>query len=68
MNEDDLRDCFAMFALAGYVMRGEIPHKDIAYRAYNLADIALQARKSKEKEDEEDVGIAAVKSRTRKTK
>ena len=67
MNEEELRDCFAMFALAGYVMRGEIPHKDIAYRAYNLADIALQARKSKEKEDEEDVGIASVK-RIRKTK
>jgi hypothetical protein len=68
MNEEDLRDCFAMFALAGYVMRGDIPHKDMAYRAYNLADIALQARKSKEKEDaEEDVGIASVK-RIRKTK
>jgi negative regulator of sigma E activity len=67
MNDEELRDCFAMFALAGYVMRGEIPHKDIAYRAYNLADIALQARKSKEKEDEEDVGIASVK-RIRKTK
>jgi hypothetical protein len=62
MNEEDLRDCFAMFALAGYVMRGEIPHKDIAYRAYNLADIALQARnKPKENDDdEEDVGIARV--------
>ena len=68
MNEEELRDCFAMFALAGYVMRGDVPHKDIAYRAYNLADIALQARKSKEKEVfEEDVGIAAVK-RTRKSK
>ena len=68
MNDEDLRDCFAMFALAGYVMRGDIPHKDIAYRAYNLADIALQARKSKEKEAvEEDVGIASVK-RVRKTK
>jgi negative regulator of sigma E activity len=61
MNEEDLRDCFAMFALAGYVMRGEIPHKDIAYRAYNLADIALEARnKPKESDDEEDVGIARV--------
>jgi hypothetical protein len=68
MNEEDLRDCFAMFALAGYVMRGDIQHKDIAYRAYNLADIALQARKSKEKEAvEEDVGIASVK-RIRKPK
>jgi negative regulator of sigma E activity len=68
MNDEELRDCFAMFALAGYVMRGDIPHKDIAYRAYNLADIALQARKSKEKEAvEEDVGIASVR-RVRKTK
>mgnify|MGYP003334010202 len=66
MSDEDLRDCFAMFALAGYVMRGDIPHKDMAYRAYNLADIALQARK-KEKDAEEDVGIAAVK-RVRKTK
>lgn len=62
MNEEDLRDCFAMFAVAGMMMRGDIPHKDIAYRAYNLADIALEARKQKE-----EVGIAAVK-RTRKTK
>jgi hypothetical protein len=61
MNEEDLRDCFAMFAVAGMMMRGDVPHKEVAYRAYNLADIALQARKSKEKEDdEEDVGIARV--------
>jgi hypothetical protein len=64
MNEEDLRDCFAMFAVAGMMMRGDIPHKDIAYRAYNLADIALEARKPKEKEDdEEDVGIAGVAKR-----
>jgi hypothetical protein len=69
MNEEDLRDCFAMFALAGYVMRGEIPHKDIAYRAYNLADIALQARnKPKEKDDEEDTGIASVAKRSYRRK
>jgi hypothetical protein len=69
MNEEDLRDCFAMFALAGYVMRGEIPHKDIAYRAYNLADIALQARnKPTEKDDEEDTGIASVAKRSYRRK
>jgi negative regulator of sigma E activity len=68
MNEEDLRDCFAMFALAGYVMRGEIPHKDIAYRAYNLADIALEARKPKEKDDEEDTGIASVAKRSYRRK
>ena len=63
MNENDLRDCFAMFAMVGYVMRGDIPHKDVAYRAYNLADIALEARK---KEVEED-GIATIKKRVRKS-
>lgn len=63
MNEEDLRDCFAMFAIAGLMMRGDVPHKDIAYRAYNLADIALEARKPKEKDDEEDVGIAGVAKR-----
>lgn len=60
MNDEDLRDCFAMFAVAGMMMRGDIPHKEVAYRAYNLADIALQARKQKESDDEEDVGIARV--------
>ena len=69
MNDEDLRDCFAMFALAGYVMRGDIPHKDMAYRAYNLADIALQARNNpKEKDDEETVGIASVAKRTYRRK
>jgi hypothetical protein len=63
MNENDLRDCFAMFAMVGYVMRGDVPHKDVAYRAYNLADIALEARK---KEPEED-GIATIKKRVRKS-
>lgn len=62
MNEEDLRDCFAMFAIAGYALRGDIPHKDIAFMAYNLADIALEARKPKK-----EAGIAAVK-RVRKTK
>jgi hypothetical protein len=62
MNEDDLRDCFAMFALAGYVMRGDIPHKDIAYRAYNLADIALEARNK----PKEEAGLPAIRRRVKK--
>ena len=61
MNEEDLRDCFAMFAMAGIVMSSfndtiEVVAKD----AYRLADAMLEARKQKESENEEDTGIAAV--------
>jgi hypothetical protein len=58
MNEQDLRDCFAMFAMMGLVInenRSAVPQM-----AYQLADDMLEARKPKE------VGIKAVK-RTRKT-
>jgi hypothetical protein len=58
MNEQDLRDCFAMFTLCGIVMRGiddEIV-EDVAINAYKMADAMLEARKSKEKS-----GIIAVK-------
>jgi len=61
MNDNDLRDCFAMFTLCGIVMRGiddEIV-EDVAMNAYKMADAMLEARKPK------DVGIKAVK-RTRK--
>ena len=60
MNEDDLRDCFAMFAMLGILIRGdEVPIKT----AYNIADQMLELRKYKEAE----AGIASVK-RVRKTK
>lgn len=60
MNEDDLRDCFAMFAMLGILIRGdEVPIKT----AYNIADQMLELRKYKEAE----AGIASVK-RTRKAK
>jgi hypothetical protein len=60
MNEEDLRDCFAMFAMLGILIRGdEVPIKT----AYNIADQMLELRKHKETE----VGIASVK-RMRKTK
>jgi hypothetical protein len=64
MNEQDLRDCFAMFTLCGIVMRGiddEIV-EDVAINAYKMADAMLEARNKKEPE----VGIVAVKSRRRK--
>ena len=70
MNENDLRDCFAMFA-----MNGLIHHYDfdrfkqdparVAEYAYDMADKMLEARKPKEPEIEE--GIVAVKPK-RKTK
>lgn len=60
MNEQDLRDCFAMFALAGLLMRGSNELGEIAEGAYALADHMIEVRKPK------DVGIKAVK-RTRKT-
>lgn len=73
MNEEDLRDCFAMFALHGLLpdFKG-IYEPDVMERmttlAYKTADAMLIARKQKEKEDEEDTGIARVAKRTYKRK
>jgi hypothetical protein len=64
MNEQDLRDCFAMFTLCGIVMRGiddEIV-EDVAINAYKMADAMLEARKKiEETVNNEELGIAAVK-------
>lgn len=60
MNDDDLRDCFAMFALAGAVMAGK---NRTAQEVWQIADEMMEARKQKD----EDTGIAAVApKRTRK--
>ena len=60
MNENDLRDCFAMFAVVGLMHQG----KDWeAKDAWEIADAMLEARK---KEVEED-GIATIKKRVRKS-
>lgn len=59
MNEEDLRDCFAMFALAGAIMNKEPWTAD---QLWSIADDMVEARKQKEKNDvEEDVGISAIK-------
>ena len=63
MNDEDLRDCFAMFALVGMVMNGNRPFQTMHEEAYKHADAMLEARKPKEPEE----GIAAVK-RVRKVK
>lgn len=62
MSEEDLRDCFAMFALIAATKDGSYIAgvKAMAITAYELADEMMEARKQKEKEDEEDTGIAAV--------
>ena len=63
MNEQDLRDCFAMFALMGMVMNGNRPFETMHEEAYKHADAMLEARKATEEQ-----GIAAAKpKRVRKS-
>jgi hypothetical protein len=61
MNEQDLRDCFAMFALNGLLTEARGDWKDgaIAELSYSLADAMLEARKPKEE------GIVAIKRKVR---
>ena len=54
MNEQDLRDCFAM-------LRGVTGAS--AKECYEFADEMLEARKENETVDDEELGIAAVKSK-----
>jgi hypothetical protein len=68
LNEDDLRDCFAMFAMNGLIKGFDFAtFKDdpmrLARWAYDAADAMLEARKPKE-----DGGIATAVKRTRKAK
>jgi len=60
MNEQDLRDCFAMFALCGILSCDYSVDEEPAVLAYKYADEMLEARKAKEK------GIVAIKRKTRK--
>ena len=61
MNEQDLRDCFARFAL----LRMSFGDTDIAYsngaeKCYKIADAMLEARKA-----EESIGLPAIKRKAR---
>lgn len=58
MSDDDLRDCFAMFALAGAVMSGR---NRTAEEVWQIADDMMEARKSKE-----SAGLPAIKRRVKK--
>ena len=60
MNEEDLRDCFAMFAMVGLLFRENYEAGCLADMAYHQADKMLEARKQKESENEEDNGIVSV--------
>jgi hypothetical protein len=65
MNDEDLRDCFAMFAMNGIIARGGLhpelmPEDCIARRSYELADAMIEA---KNKTPEEDGGITTIKTR-----
>jgi len=67
MNEQDLRDCFAMFSMVGLVMayKDNHPETTLAERAYTIADAMLEARTPKPEPEE---GIVAVKPRKRALK
>lgn len=63
MNESDLRDCFAMFALVGLCMREEVAvFGSVPDMAYQVADRMLEVRNQQPEED----GIVAIKKRVRK--
>jgi hypothetical protein len=59
MNAEDLRDCFAMFKTITGASAEE---------CYKFADEMLEARKPKEKDDEEDTGIASIAKRSYRRK
>ena len=64
MNDQDLRDCFAMFAMNGIIARGGLhpelmPEEAMGRRAYEVADAMLEARRVKE----EPQGIVAIKKK-----
>jgi hypothetical protein len=63
MNENDLRDCFAMFALNGILSCNYDVGEEPAVLAYKYADEMLEVRK---KEPEEG-GITTIKKRVRKS-
>jgi hypothetical protein len=65
MNDQDLRDCFAMFALNGLLTEANGDYKDqaIAELAYSLADAMLEARAGKG-----TVGLPPVRARKTKEK
>jgi hypothetical protein len=59
MNDEDLRDCFALMLTMGFAVKGEINPKAV----WEIADLMMEARKA---EPEAEDGIVAIKPRKRK--
>ena len=60
MNEEDLRDCFAMFALIGLFTKGIGITEEGAKQCWDAADLMLETRKG------ETVGLPAIKRKRSK--
>ena len=60
MNDQDLRDGFALMLTAGFAIKGEINPKAI----WEIADMLVEARDA---EPEQEVGIVAAKPRRKKS-
>jgi hypothetical protein len=60
MNDDDLRQAFALMLTAGFAMKGEINPKAV----WEIADMIIEARDA---EPEQEVGIVAAKPRRKKS-
>jgi hypothetical protein len=58
MNDEDLRDCFAMFAMNGMLSSG-LRDYSVAKTAYKMADEMLEARKPQEE------GLIAIKRKVK---
>jgi hypothetical protein len=60
MNENDLRDCFAMFIVNGLLSAA------ISYDAEEVWQMADEMLKARNAEPEQEVGIVAAKPRRKK--
>ena len=58
MNDQDLRDCFAMFALCGMIMRYDKIDPSVIW---SMADRMIETRN----EEPQEVGIVAAKPKRR---
>ena len=63
MSDEDLRDCYAMFAMLGMLIDGSqtAGMKAVAQGAYEMADEMMEARKPKE-----SAGLPAIRRRVKK--
>jgi hypothetical protein len=55
MDDLEVRDLFAMLAMAGWIMNGDYSAEEIPRISYAMADAMLEARKPQED------GIASIK-------